>query len=62
MLAKILQQNGGGRGLISICTAGGMGVCAIMERPRAASAPVFAQPMQNEPAAAPTPAMDNYNI
>ena len=34
MLAKILEENGGGRGLISICTAGGMGVCAIMERPR----------------------------
>ena len=33
MLAKILEENGGGRGLISICTAGGMGVCAIMERP-----------------------------
>jgi acetyl-CoA C-acetyltransferase len=30
-LAKILAQNGGGRGLISICTAGGMGVAAIME-------------------------------
>jgi acetyl-CoA C-acetyltransferase len=34
MLAKILEENGGGRGLISICTAGGMGVCAILERPR----------------------------
>jgi acetyl-CoA C-acetyltransferase len=33
-LAKILEENGGGRGLISICTAGGMGVCAILERPR----------------------------
>ena len=31
MLAKILAQNGGGRGLISICTAGGMGVAAILE-------------------------------
>ena len=30
-LAKILAQNGGGRGLISICTAGGMGVAAILE-------------------------------
>ncbi len=36
MLAKILEENGGGRGLISICTAGGMGVCAILERPREA--------------------------
>ena len=30
-LAKILHENGGGRGLISICTAGGMGVTAILE-------------------------------
>jgi acetyl-CoA C-acetyltransferase len=32
-LAKLLEQRGGGRGLISICTAGGMGVTAIVERP-----------------------------
>jgi len=32
-LAKLLAQKGSGRGLISICTAGGMGVVAIMERP-----------------------------
>lgn len=31
-LAKVLQQKGKGRGLISICTAGGMGVAAIIER------------------------------
>ena len=31
-LAKILKENGRGRGLISICTAGGMGVAAIIER------------------------------
>lgn len=30
-LAKMLHQYGKGRGLISICTAGGMGVAAIME-------------------------------
>jgi acetyl-CoA C-acetyltransferase len=30
-LAKILAENRGGRGLISICTAGGMGVTAILE-------------------------------
>ena len=30
-LAKILSENGSGRGLISICTAGGMGVSAIVE-------------------------------
>jgi acetyl-CoA C-acetyltransferase len=31
-MAKLLQQKGSGRGLISICTAGGMGVTAILER------------------------------
>jgi acetyl-CoA C-acetyltransferase len=30
-LAKLLAQKGSGRGLISICTAGGMGVMAIVE-------------------------------
>jgi acetyl-CoA C-acetyltransferase len=32
-LAKMLEDGGSGRGLISICTAGGMGVTAILERP-----------------------------
>ena len=32
-MAKLLEQKGAGRGLISICTAGGMGVTAILERP-----------------------------
>jgi len=32
-LAKLLHDKGSGRGLISICTAGGMGVAAIIERP-----------------------------
>jgi acetyl-CoA C-acetyltransferase len=32
-LAKMLADKGSGRGLISICTAGGMGVVAIVERP-----------------------------
>jgi len=31
VMAKLLHQNGGKRGLISICTAGGMGVAAILE-------------------------------
>lgn len=31
-LAKLLAKRGSGRGLISICTAGGMGVTAIVER------------------------------
>jgi len=31
--AKLLQEKGAGRALISICTAGGMGVVAILERP-----------------------------
>ncbi len=30
-LAKIIDQNGGGRGLISICAAGGLGITAIVE-------------------------------
>ena len=32
MLAKQLYERGSGRGLVSICTAGGMGVTAILER------------------------------
>ena len=32
-LAKLLEEKGSGRGLVSICTAGGMGVTAILERP-----------------------------
>jgi acetyl-CoA C-acetyltransferase len=31
-LAQILEDAGSGRGLISVCTAGGMGVAAILER------------------------------
>jgi acetyl-CoA C-acetyltransferase len=31
-LAKLLDQRGSGRGLISICTGGGMGVTAIVEK------------------------------
>ncbi len=31
VLAKLLQDKGRGRGLISVCTAGGMGVAAILE-------------------------------
>jgi acetyl-CoA C-acetyltransferase len=32
-LAKLLRERGGGRGLISVCTAGGMGVTAILDLP-----------------------------
>ncbi|MEM7294494.1 MAG: acetyl-CoA C-acetyltransferase [Pseudomonadota bacterium] len=32
-LAKILHQSNGGRGLISVCTAGGMGLSAVVEAP-----------------------------
>jgi acetyl-CoA C-acetyltransferase len=32
MLAKALRERGGGRGLISICAAGGQGVAAILEK------------------------------
>jgi acetyl-CoA C-acetyltransferase len=31
-MAKLLATRGGKRGLISICTAGGMGVTAIVEK------------------------------
>jgi acetyl-CoA C-acetyltransferase len=31
-MARLLQMKGKGRGLISICTGGGMGVAAILER------------------------------
>jgi acetyl-CoA C-acetyltransferase len=31
-LAKLLSRRGSGRGLVSICTAGGMGVMAILEK------------------------------
>jgi acetyl-CoA C-acetyltransferase len=37
--AKLLKEKGTGRALISICTAGGMGVAAIVERPAALAAP-----------------------
>ena len=30
-MAKLLHEKGSGRGLVSVCTAGGMGVCAILE-------------------------------
>jgi acetyl-CoA C-acetyltransferase len=30
-MAKLLNEQGSGRGLVSVCTAGGMGVAAIME-------------------------------
>ena len=31
-LAKLVAQRGAGRGLVSVCTAGGMGVTAIVEK------------------------------
>ena len=31
-MAKLLQEKGRGRGLISVCTGGGMGIVAIVER------------------------------
>ena len=33
VLAKLLAEKGSGRGVISICAAGGQGVTAILERP-----------------------------
>jgi acetyl-CoA C-acetyltransferase len=38
VLAKLLATEGGRRGLISVCTAGGMGVAAILEGVKAGSA------------------------
>ncbi|MEE4295423.1 MAG: acetyl-CoA C-acetyltransferase [Wenzhouxiangella sp.] len=38
-LTAILEQAGSGRGLISVCTAGGMGVAAIVERPGTGATP-----------------------
>jgi acetyl-CoA C-acetyltransferase len=38
-LTAILEQAGSGRGLISVCTAGGMGVAAIVERLGTSRAP-----------------------
>jgi len=32
-LGQLLENHGSGRGLISVCTAGGMGVAAVLERP-----------------------------
>ena len=32
MIVIIIDENKGGRGLISICAAGGLGVTAIVER------------------------------
>lgn len=31
--AKLLAEQGSGRALLSVCTAGGMGVAAILEAP-----------------------------
>ena len=31
-LAKLLEERGSGKGLVSVCTAGGMGVTAVLER------------------------------
>jgi acetyl-CoA C-acetyltransferase len=39
VLAKLLHEQGGQRGLVSVCTAGGMGVAAILEAPGARQMP-----------------------
>ncbi|NPC96177.1 acetyl-CoA C-acetyltransferase [Nocardioides sp. zg-DK7169] len=33
VLAKLLAENGSGRGVVSVCAAGGQGITAILERP-----------------------------
>ncbi|MGC1178882.1 MAG: acetyl-CoA C-acetyltransferase [Methyloceanibacter sp.] len=42
VLAKLLHNQGGRRGLISVCTAGGMGVAVILEGVATTQAPVAA--------------------
>jgi acetyl-CoA C-acetyltransferase len=44
VLAKLLHKGGGRRGLISVCTAGGMGVAAILEGVETRQAPQAAGP------------------
>jgi acetyl-CoA C-acetyltransferase len=39
VLAKLLKEQGGRRGLISVCTAGGMGIAAILEGVAVAQTP-----------------------
>jgi acetyl-CoA C-acetyltransferase len=46
VLAKLLHSKGGKRGLISICTAGGMGVAAILEGVETHSLPKAAKPAE----------------
>jgi len=51
-LTAILEQAGSGRGLISVCTAGGMGVAAIVERPGSAKPGKPARPKKDAEAQA----------
>jgi acetyl-CoA C-acetyltransferase len=44
VMAKLLHNGGGRRGLISVCTAGGMGVAAILEAVEARQASQAAEP------------------
>ncbi len=46
LLSKLLSEKPGSTGLISICTAGGMGVAAILKSPEDASAVPFEQPAE----------------
>ena len=50
VLAKLLHTEGGRRGLISVCTAGGMGVAAILEGVKTSQSP---QAVRTEEAIAP---------
>ena len=43
VLAKLLAEKGAGRGVISICAAGGQGVTAILERPELNLEPLAAE-------------------
>ena len=52
-LAKLVNQNGG-RGLISICTAGGMGVAAIVENGVKSPEPEVASQLMQDDTPAPS--------
>jgi acetyl-CoA C-acetyltransferase len=49
VLSKLLAQDGRGRGLISVCTAGGMGVAAILEGAGSLDAAVKTDATDSEP-------------
>lgn len=61
LLAKLISEKPGSTGLISICTAGGMGVAAILKSPENAENPVIPEVNQVEPEAAPEAEIEETN-